>query len=215
MSTYQSPYTSLTRSVATESLADLLGKVSETALDSVLEAGILRDIPVIGVITGMMKAGRDMRDSLFLRKVAIFLKEMSQTSAEDCAKFVAQFDSDEKQHEFGQAILMLLDRSEDMNKPRLIAKIITAHIQEHIDAAKTMRLCAIVNRCFTQDLSILENFSEGTQGENSAIAESLFSVGLLSHGGIDGGTWEGRDGGVIFVMNEYGRLLTKYALCPG
>lgn len=215
MNTYQSPDTSLTRSVATESLADLLGKVSETALDYVLEPGILRDIPVIGVITGMMKVGRDMRDSLFLRKVVIFLKEISKTSAEDRAKFVAQFDSNEKQHEFGQAILTLLDRSEDMSKPRLIAKIVAAHIQGHIDSAKTMRLCAIVNRCYTQDLRILENFSEGTQGNNSAIAESLLSVGLLSHGGIDGGTWEGRDGGVIFVMNEYGRLLTKYALGQG
>lgn len=204
--------TSLTRSLATESLADLLGHVSETAIDSVLEDGTLRDIPVIGFITGLMKAGRDIQASLFLRKIAIFLKEMSKASAEDRANFIAQFDSDEKQHKFGQAILMLLERSDDTVKPQLIAKIITAHIQGHFDITKTMRLCAIVNRCYTQDLALLNNFSDGTQGNNSAIAESLFSIGLLSQGGIDSGSWNDEGGGIIFVMNEYGRLLKDYVL---
>lgn len=202
----------MTRSIATESLANVLEKVSETALDSALEAGVLRDIPIIGTITGMMKAGRDIRDAIYLQKIATFLKEISNTSAESRHKFVEQLERDGKQHEFGQAILTLLDRSEDMKKPQLIAKLLSAHIQGHIDYSKAMRLCAIVSRCYTQDLSLLQNFEEGTQGENAPIAESLFSIGLLSHGGIDGGNWAGRDNGVIFVMNEYGRLLSKYAL---
>lgn len=204
--------TSLTRSLATESLADLLGQVSETTLDYVLEEGTLRDIPVIGIITGMMKAGRDIQASLFLRKIAIFLKEMSQATVEEREKFIAQFDCDEKQYKFGQAILMLLERSDDTIKPRLIAKIITAHIHGHFDLVKTMRLCSIVNRCYTQDLNLLTNFSDGTQGENSAIAESLFAIGLLSQGGIDSGSWDDKDGGIIFVKNEYGQLLTDHVL---
>lgn len=112
-----SPDTSLTRSVATESLADLLGNISETTLDSFLEEGLLRDIPVIGALTGIIKAGRDIRDRLFLRKIIVFLKGVSESSVEERARFVAHFDSDEKRLEFGQAILMLLDRSEDMKKP--------------------------------------------------------------------------------------------------
>lgn len=212
MTMHHSPDTSLTRSVAKESLADLLGSVSETALDSVIESGTLRDIPIIGLITGTMKASRDIRAALFLRKITIFLQEMSQTSAEDRNRFVAQFDSDEKQHEFGQTILMLLDRSEDMTKPRLIAKVISAHIQGYIALSKAMRLCAIVDRCYTQDLSLLQEFRDGTQGDATPIAESLLSVGLLSNGGIDGGDMGKDDGGIIFVMNEYGRLLKQYAL---
>lgn len=207
-----SPDTSLTRSVATESLADLLGNISETVLDSVIESGTLRDIPIIGTITGVMKAGRDIRTTLFLRKVAVFLKEMSQTSPEERQKFVAQFDGEEKQHEFGQAILMLLDRSEDITKPRLIAKIISAHIQGNIAYSKAMRLCAIIDRCYTQDLTLLLEFRDGTQGDSTPIAESLLSAGLLSNGGFSGGTAAGNDGGVIYVMNEYGELLKQYAL---
>ncbi|MBD5804077.1 hypothetical protein AZOA_35200 [Azoarcus sp. Aa7] len=206
------PDTSLTRSVATESLADLLGNISETAIDSVIESGMLRDIPIIGTITGLMKAGRDVRSALFLRKIAVFLQELSQTSPEDRRNFVAQFDSEEKRHEFGQTVLMLLDRSEDIAKPRLIAKIVSAHIQGSIEYAKAMRLCAIIDRCYSQDLAMLKEFREGTQGDSTPIAESLLAVGLLSNGGFDGGTAGGNDGGVIYVLNEYGRLLIQYAL---
>lgn len=204
--------TSLTRSVATESLSDLLGNISETIIDSVIESGTLRDIPIIGTITGLMKAGRDIRSALFLRKIAVFLQELSKTSPEDRRNFVAQFDNEEKQHEFGQTVLMLLDRSEGIVKPRLIAKIVSAHIQGSIEYAKAMRLCAIIDRCYTQDLVMLKGFKEGTQGDATPIAESLLSAGLLSNGGLDGGTASENDGGVIYVLNEYGRLIVEYAL---
>jgi hypothetical protein len=209
------PDTSLIRSAATESLADLLGNVSETLIDSVIESGALRDIPIIGLFTGALKASGDIRSAIFLRKITVFLKELSETSAEDRKKFVDKFDSEEGRHEFGQAILMLLDRAEDLIKPRLIARIISAYIQKNIDYPKAMRLCAIIGRCYSQDLFLLQSFTNGTQGEFTPIAESLQSAGLLSNGGFDGGTLDGDDGGVLYVMNEYGHLLKQYALCVG
>lgn len=206
---------SLTRSLAHESLADLLGHISETAIDNAIDAGLLRDIPIIGTVFGILKSGRDIRNALFERKVIIFLQELSQLSTEQRKAFIGQFDSDEKQHEFGQTILMFLDRSEDSIKPRLIAKIISAHIRDEIEYRKAMRICAIISRCYSEDLKLLEGFTEGAQGENNPIAESLLSVGLLSNGGFDGGTVRGDDGGVYYVLNEYGRLLITHGLQNG
>lgn len=51
-----------------------------------------------------------------------------------------------EKYEFGQAILMLLDRSEDIVKPRLIASIVSAHIEGRIEYSKAIRLCAIIGR---------------------------------------------------------------------
>lgn len=147
---------SVTSSIANESLANLLGDISETAIDSALESGILRDIPVIGMLTGLMKSGRDIKRALFNRKVAIFLKELSSISIQDRQKFINQFDSKEKQHEFGQTVLLLLDRAEDMKKPHLIAKIIYAYILGKINESDAFRLCAMINRCYTQDLEFLK-----------------------------------------------------------
>ena len=79
---------SVTRSVANESLATLLGDISETAIDSALESGALRDIPIIGMLTGVMKAGRDIKIALFIRKVTVFLKELSQIPIQDRQEFI-------------------------------------------------------------------------------------------------------------------------------
>lgn len=208
--------TSLTRSIATQSLADVLGTVSETAIDAALESGPLRDIPIIGTIVGVMKTGRDIQSALFIRKVAFFLKTLSETSDEDRNRFIGEFDTPQKQHKFGEAILLLLERAEDMEKPKLIARIINAHICGNIDQNVAFRICAVIDRCYVNDLDLLKNFVNGTQRKNTPIAESLASVGFLSNGGFDGGVIGEEDsGGVIYSLNKYGKIFVKYVLQSG
>ncbi|MDU9047492.1 MAG: hypothetical protein Q3M30_01490 [Candidatus Electrothrix sp. Rat3] len=119
---------SLTNSIATQSLADVLGTISETALDSALKAGTLRDIPIVGTFFGLLKAGSDIQSALFLRKILIFLKTLSEASDNDRRKFIDKMECPEQKHKFGEAILLLLERAEDMATPKLIAKIIGAYI---------------------------------------------------------------------------------------
>jgi len=134
---------SITNSLTDESLTTLLGNISETAIDAALESGILRDIPIISILTGTVQVGRDIKTYLFIKKVLIFLKELSQISTEKRQEFIRQFNSKEKQHEFGQTILLLLERAEDMKKPHLIAKIICAYILGNINESDAFRLCGI------------------------------------------------------------------------
>lgn len=204
--------TSLTSSIATTSLADIFGSVSETAIDSVLESGALRDIPIIGMITGTLKAGNDIKSALFIRKIAIFFKTLSDTSDEDRRRFIDKFRTREEQHRFGEAILLLLERAENMEKPKLIAQIINAYISNKVDESMAFRICSMIDRCYVQDFELLRDFVNGTQGENILIVESLLSVGFLSNAGIDGGTFgeEGEDSdGVIYNINDYGKIFVE------
>jgi hypothetical protein len=202
---------SITSSLANESLATLLGDISETAIDSALESGTLRDIPIIGMLTGVMKAGRDIKIALFIRKVAVFLKELSQIPIQDRQEFVNRFDSKEKQHEFGQTILLLLERAEDMKKPHLIAKIINAYILGKIDESDAFRLCTMINRCYTQDLEVLRNYHNNKKVEPGPITQSLFSAGFLSNHEIErkDPQWIGETG---YYLNKYGELFISFAL---
>ena len=202
---------SVTSSIANESLANLLGDISETAIDLALESGTLRDIPVIGMLTGLMKAGRDIKTALFIRKVAIFLKKLSSISIQERQKFINQFDSKEKQHEFGQTVLLLLDRAEDMKKPHLIAKIICAYILGQINESDAFRLCAMINRCYTQDLEFLKNYYDSKKIEPGLVTQSLFLAGFLSNHDIERNDpqWIGETG---YYLNEYADLLIRIAL---
>lgn len=210
-----SPEITLISSIGTESLADLLSSVADTSLNSAIESGALQGIPFFSLLVGAMKAKRDVRDALFKRKVALFLKPISETPAHLRKRFTEEIVHSGKQHEFGQAVLLLLDKADNMEKTKIIGRLMSALILGDIDEPKTMRLCSIVNRCYVQDLELLRDFRTGTQGEQQPIAESLFSAGLLSNSGDTGGTIGGgpdEDGGIIYSLNEYGRLLVQHGL---
>ena len=208
----ETPNTSLIRSIATESLTDLLGNISETALDATLESGVLRDIPIIGFITGAFKATRDIRDALFLKKIALFLKELSSVTQEQRAAFVQEVQTQNDQHRFGEALLLLLERAEDMKKPQIVGRLMAASIQGKLDQSKALRLCSIVDRCYVQDFELLRSFRDGVQGEFTPIAEVLHAAGLISNMGINGGDASGNNSGIIYHVNEYGKLLVKHGL---
>ncbi|MBF0337687.1 MAG: hypothetical protein HQL05_07615 [Nitrospirae bacterium] len=48
------------------------------------------------------------------------------------------------------------------------------------------------------------------------IADALWSASLLSHRGIDGGSFtdDQESGGAIYALNEYGKMLIEFGWCP-
>ena len=203
---------SLVRSIGSESLADEFATIADVVIDATVESGALEGVPIIGLLVGGMKARRDIRKNLFVRKVCLFLKELSSLPIDKRRDFARQFDTKEESHKFGEAVLLLLERAEDMKKPQLNGRIMSAHVLGKIDRRQAMRLCAIIDRCYTGDLEHLRGFRNGPQGAMTPIAESLFSAGLLSNGGLDGGSLDGDDGGVIYCINEFGHMLLKHGL---
>jgi len=206
---------SLVQSIASDSLGDLLGDLGEIAIDSALNEGVLRDIPIIGSITGLFRAGRDIRNELFLKKIAIFLSQISEASYSERQQFASRFANDTDSRRFGESVLLLLERAESMEKPGIIGRIMCAAIREQIDLTKAMRLASIVDRCYLQDLEHLPRFESGPQlAEFKIVVEALQSVGLLSTAGFDGGNMDEDPirSGTVYVLNEYGELLIKYGL---
>ncbi|MEG4082455.1 hypothetical protein [Microcoleus sp. POL10_C6] len=62
------------------------------------------------------------------------------------------------------------------------------------------------------DLNYLTRFIAGVQS-NPNIAASLQSAGLLIFAGMDGGNLgEPFSGGVVYELNEYGKMLLQYGL---
>ncbi len=201
----------LTRSIGSENLTNSLTTIADAGLDATATA--LHGVPVLGALVSLARAGSDLKKELEFRKVVKFLEAVGQTSAENRAAFTAKLQADGKFEEFGQNILLLLSRLEDMAKPRIIGRIIAAHIDGHIDYEKAMRLVAIIDRCYASDLEYLKTFKAGPQGEGSDIAAMLFSAGLLSNNGIDGGSFnDPKSGGIIYSLNTYAELLLKYGL---
>ena len=209
---YKSNEITLTESIASEELTETLACLADVALDAAITEGILDGVPIIGTLTSAAAAISSMSQKIYVRKVAKFIKELATIPLEERNAFLRRIDSDDKRFKFGEAMLLILERTDDMEKPTIIGRITAAHIQGRFDLATSLRLCSIVNRCYLQDLAYLKVFKNGVQGSSTAIAASLFSAGVISNGGFDGGTFDADEGGVIYNLNEFGQLLIKYGL---
>lgn len=66
--------------------ADLqkVGKsTAEVVIDSILKEGVLRDIPLVSLVTGIAKAGLSVKEHIFMQKVLGFLSPLSKYSNEE------------------------------------------------------------------------------------------------------------------------------------
>ncbi|MBU3068266.1 hypothetical protein KOI40_00360 [Aestuariicella sp. G3-2] len=119
-----------------ESLADVVVEASEGIIDSQLADGVLKEIPVLSSIYGALKAGRDIRNTLFLRKIARFINEVAATTAEERAGFTNQFESEEDLLRLGETIALLLDRTDDTEKPKNIGRLFVAAVKNQVPLKK-------------------------------------------------------------------------------
>src|SRR5262245_2743357 len=88
------PAESLIGAVADQNAIDVAADVAEIALDSFLSESVLREIPILGTLVGLSRAGIGIRDRLFARKIAQFLKEIGEVPSETREAFVTRLDQD-------------------------------------------------------------------------------------------------------------------------
>lgn len=203
----------LATSIASAETVDALALVADVGIDAAISSGAFDGVPIVGIATGLFRAGRHVRDELFVRKIARFLAGLSGATPEKRQRFLEDLRAKEKTTEFGETILLILDRIDDATKPIIIGRLMAAHVESKLTYNQAIRLAAIVNRCYAPDLDYLANFQPGTQGEMQPVADALFSAGLLRNCGLDGGIIsDPLSGGTIYELNRYGELLLEYGL---
>ena len=72
--------TELNQLVKNEKFQDLLGDLSETILDSILEDEIIKDIPIFGLIFKGRNLHATIQDKFFTKKLLTFLLEIKDIS---------------------------------------------------------------------------------------------------------------------------------------
>jgi len=106
----------------TESLTD----IAEASLDSSPVELIFDEIPVIKKITGLHKAGLSICEGLFAIKLQDFLKAASRSSGptrQERGQAIMNFGGEENRQRVGETMILLLDRTEDMQKPKLLGYV--------------------------------------------------------------------------------------------
>lgn len=134
-------------------LQNVTTSLSEVALDSLMEDGIIKDIPVIGTIVGAGKVALGIRERLFLKKIIYFISELKTISITKRLRMIEEIDSSQKYRiKVGEKLLYIIEKCDDYEKSQIVARLFSAFIEEIITYDEFLRSASVVERIITEDL---------------------------------------------------------------
>lgn len=203
---------SLIRSIASPNALDAAAEIAELGLDAVLSEGLLRDLPVVGSIVSIARAGVDIRTRLLVRKLSRFVSNLGDVPIEERRKFAEELDQDSDHRErVGEHLITVLDRLDSARKAELLAKAFGAYVSGKIEYFDFLGLSGAIDHCLVHDLAMIP-VSDRPRQYLDAAASRLMGSGLLEIDVVPVARAEG-------VANKYrktglARLLLRHVLPP-
>ena len=186
---------SIKESILSEQAVSLASEYSEIALDSILQDGILKDIPVINTIIGISKASIAIRDRLLIKKIVQSLAGLNDVSSEKRIQMINRLEQDTKfSQSVGEHILEILERVESHRKPIIIARVFAAYAKKEIDTVTLLRLNSAIERLPSFEIENLRPFHNRSKeapflADESTTIIAFLGAGFAFAGSGVGGTW--------------------------
>ena len=143
----------LVESLEDKELGKLAEKYANISVYDIFDGKILSDIPIINTVIALAKSGLNFRDRLYIKKIAYFLHQVGNTTQEQREEFIEKHCKDRKR--FEEALLLILEQTDNMEKSTLIGKILKACILGKIALEDSFALSSMVNKALWQDLQAM------------------------------------------------------------
>lgn len=173
-----------------DGLGDVFADYAELGIDSILQDGLLKDIPIFGTIIGLCKTGASIRERNFLRQTARFISSFKSGTIDprklEAHKRKLGANPKEAEDELGRVIL-LLDRTIEAKQSEVLGRFYRAFVAGSITWKKFVELSEVNSRMFLDDYVELWNVSKGVPRRNEHASERrayriqrLVSLGLIT-----------------------------------
>ena len=163
----------IVKSFEVKELGDLAAEYSELGLDSILNSGIAKDIPILRTVISLAKVGFNIRDRIYLKKIIGFLAQIGQTTQEQRDEFIKKYcDNVER---FEETVMLILEQANRIEKTTLIGKIFRVCILGEISYEDALNLSNMVNNTLWSDVEAIKG-----KNYNQEINMRLCNSGLLS-----------------------------------
>lgn len=165
---------------------DIISEYMEVGIDSFLNDGILKEIPIVNTIVGALKIGKNVHDRNLLKQTLTFINEFN-TNKVNIDKFETyktniEMNPKKCEEELGR-ILLLLNSFIDKEKSVILARLFKAYINQIINWNEFCEYSEITNRIFLQDLKLLKSVYEKETIEykkgNDFRVERLQAIGIV------------------------------------
>lgn len=166
---------------------DEIGDLTEIFIDSVLDEGVLRDLPIVGVITGLIKVTKSFIHRNLLKQTLQFIKEFnSGTIAEDkLLEYKEQLNNDkEKAEEELGRVLLILNSTIDLKKSKMLANMYRNYINGVLSWGEFCEYCEIVRMLQVNDIKILKSIYSRKLKDTTKLPlypfNRLYALGLIN-----------------------------------
>jgi hypothetical protein len=170
---------SLTETIKSSELTKITGELVEVGIDSILKNGLLKDIPVINILSGIWNTGFAIRDYRFSNKLLLFLNESSKLPLRKRLRLIEDLENNDFQKEAGEKLIAIIDNIETSSKAILIGKLLNLFGQEVITKDEFWRVSFIIEKLPTTDILALKGWRNIDLNKVEHVRKHLYlSVGL-------------------------------------
>lgn len=143
----------LEKTIKNENLQNVVEGLGEFLIDSNLNEGLLKEIPILSTIVGVAKSGISVADRLFLKKLVFFLNEVKDIPKDTREKMINNIDKSEKfKIKVGEKLMYIIDKCEDHEKSRLIAILFKSFINGGLDYDDFLKSSKVIENATVEDL---------------------------------------------------------------
>lgn len=189
--------------------------LGEFAIDSMLEDGLFKDIPLVGTGISFVKLLNSVSDRILLSKLIHFINELGLKDQDEVDEFKEKYFKDKDYAKFGSKILLVINQSDNVTKIKWLAKSLRLYVDRELTKEEFLRITSIINNAYVEDVQKISIFKHQNEilahndKVETYVLDHLFSIGLLESHGLDGGDYGGENGGTIYRLNKYGNLFNQ------
>lgn len=170
---------------------DMAKEYAEIALDSLLNEGILKEIPIVGTIFNLGKCGLTIKNLQFTRNYLTFLQEIrnNEKTVMELEKHIEELNNNPKQMEKEmETLLIYLEQYKSVDKIKYMANIYRAFLSPDIlkiDWEETLIFFELLDRllpCDIEDLKKMKTYgARATEFIDHSGLLRLSALGLLQY----------------------------------
>lgn len=184
MNNFQNLSSSLEVTIKDSNLTEINIELSEILIDSFINEGIAKDIPIIGTILKLGKFSINLKEHLFLKKIIYFISNLKEIPAKKRSEMVSKINNS-KTHRIkvGEKLIYIIDKCEDHITTEYVAIFFKAFLLEKISYSEFLRCTSIIQNIFIEDFEyfISNDYLERYNNWNECFSEiemNLVNSGL-------------------------------------
>lgn len=162
-------------------------EMTEVGIDSILDEGLLKSLPIVSLMVGLGKTAINIHDRNLLKQTIKFIQTFNNKTIDisklDKYRESLKDDSKRSEDELGR-VLIILNNTIDIKKSEYLAKMFAAYVEELITWEQFCELSEAISRLFVSDISLLYEIFNGRISNSTQCkkyrVDRLLSTGMIT-----------------------------------